>query len=234
MRRSKECMRKMIERAFEESKYDLLIVYEVARSLMSCGMSGEEALDNLYKSVIEFSDRLGMYFLPVEYINNFYERLKRTGYYDYWIRRSEEDRSVENVFYLRSKPSKKDLRDLDFVLVRFKDGSIIRLGEYRKLLLEAFEYFKRLKLSDCELIGFFNKIKGYDFEKAVILSSLPLVLKDMLDFTVLDFSFIGDSLRKLGIYDICKRIKDYLGYISVGASLPGFFLKPEFLDREEV
>ena len=73
MKRSKECMKKAIEKAFEESKYDLIIVYEVARSVMSCGMSREEALDNLYKSVFEFSDRLGMYFLPVEYINNFYD-----------------------------------------------------------------------------------------------------------------------------------------------------------------
>ncbi len=243
MKNKKECVKDTTKRIFAKANYDLLLVYELARRLMDCGLSKEEALNSIYRNLPELSDFLGMFFLPIKYINNFHERLKETSYYDYWVRKPERARVVENVLYFRFKPSRNDLRNPNFVFVRFKDDSIVRLGEYRRLILEAFEYFKRLVLSHCELIGFFHRVRGYSFERAIILANISLLLQDMVEFTtvhirsrIIELETVKQvvaDLKKLGVYDLCEEILEYQRYLSIAdETVPGFFLLDKFVDED--
>ncbi|MHA1616984.1 MAG: hypothetical protein ACTSX9_06755 [Candidatus Njordarchaeales archaeon] len=219
----------IIKKILQDSPYDLVTVYEIANYLVKHGINKKEALriffDKLFSHIgVKCLD------LPPEYIRDFHNRLKRTVYYDDWMKMPEKKKLAVTVCHLAECPEGRERKNPDFVLVSFKDGTKILLGEYRKLVLEAFEYFKKLELARYELMGFFWKIRGYHFEKAAILANIVGCIMDMIDFTrPLITEQVVSNMKHLGTYEIWRKIAEYY---NVYTSTPGIIIRIEYIDEE--
>jgi len=223
-------IKNIILKFFEDSPYDLIIEYEITSHLVKHGIDKKKAMEIFFEIVFS-SIGIKCLYLPPEYIRNFDERIKKTLYYDEWINKPVKKRLVVTVCHLVIPPRGSERRNLNHVLIVFKDGTKITLGSYRRMILEAFEYFKRLKLTDYVLLGFFWKIKGYNFEKSVILSNSTGELLDMIEPTqLLITEEIINNMKKLGVYDIWRKDAEYFGE---NALAPGIFLRFEYFDEEK-
>ena len=176
-------IRELIQKAFLERNRDLLLIYGIAHFLTKYNFNQREALEIVRNELFSPNGIIRYVKIPVNFVRNFLKRLKQTFYYDIWRRKPEKERKVVILCHLVPLREEVAPENPNSTAIIFRDGTKITIREYRKLILEAFEHFGRIALTDFELMGFFKTEKGYNFERALIIVNSIGVLLDMIDLT---------------------------------------------------
>jgi len=228
---TKKWIRNQIKKAFHEYDRDLLLKYEVSHFLTKCSLGKNEALSIVENEMFRRDGILGVMQLPVEFIENFDERIKRTSYYNTWLRTSNKKCKLAAMCFLKIPPVIKDYYNANAVIISFRDDSKITIGECRRLFLKALEYLKRIKITRYELLGYLINMKKYSFERALIITNVIHSLVDMLDLTYIKINDeIAENLRKLGTYNLWKKMSECYEWENYS---PGFILKFDYFNEEE-
>jgi len=226
----KDWARKQIRRAFDEYNRDLLLSYEIAYFLVKCGLDADKALKIVEEEMFGHKGSLGVIFLPIEFVDNFHERIRKTTFYNEWLKTAGREKCKLATMGFLKIPGTIDYHNPGSLMIRFRDGTEITVGECRSVFLRSLKWFGRIEVTRYEFLGYLINIEKYAFEKALILTNITHSLIDMLDLTYIQVNEeIAKNLKMLGTYDLWNRMSICYNWEN---SSPAFILKSEYFDEE--